>query len=674
MDIYFKNILDDEEFKMLSTSESVNLNAALLKIVCKTPISELTIDDECIKLNHKGELKNEFIYHKLNTSNKSYIEILATGINKNEKYKRIIKLDRDSYIYNKNEIEKIRLRGNAAYNNIINFMNQYENQNFSELLLNDFEQILVNPEDIIKSIRKIIKLATDIIKNPKVQLKSKEIVKSTNKVKIINSNSARYFAMHSEDWYQEGENFPKPLNILTESFEEDKDIYENQVIKFILNYTRKIIIKLIDNIEMYINTLKCVLVENKGKLSENLYEDELLQLQMDIEEEQKSLSKNKIILNEFKNIKEKIIDLLNCYKDISFSKHIKIKMTQVILYDKRYLKVINLFKKDIKNIYFNNEEINKVEGSIDYNYMFILCDIICRVLYYLGFKGINNIDIPSTFEKLFNDKKTYKIKCNHIKESLKCEIELYGLESDYPNQLILKLNYKSYTKTIKFIINYMDVNKNIDENYTENLYNIDNNYKSDTTLLLNTIPLDKINFKNEETKEKEIYKLSNLGNNFISKKDYDKYGGFKKGCIQLNMYDLNKLYNQLTKFLRLSFIKLNFFEYCTFCQQGDYIKDKNSDIYTCSICGKKIAINKCQCGSKIVKFLSYKENLNNVELDKIENAIERHQTYEIYSNNLGSCYSNVLGNTGGFCSTCGRCKKISNKCIRCNMINWEEYK
>ena len=33
-------------------------------------------------------------------------------------------------------------------------------------------------------------------------------------------------------------------------------------------------------------------------------------------------------------------------------KHIKIKMTQVILYDKRYLKVINLFKRDIKNIYF----------------------------------------------------------------------------------------------------------------------------------------------------------------------------------------------------------------------------------------------------------------------------------------------------------------------------------
>ena len=673
MKIYYKDIFKRDEFKLLNNEKSININRCVLKIVCPEEIIEVSIDDELIELSTKNDdLKKEFVYHKLNTSNKKYIEIVAK-CKKNTmlvKYEKVIKIDEDNYIYNVNELDKIRQEGQKAYENIINFDEGYDKEEYSEVLINDFKQMLINPYEIIKAIKLIIKLSSDIIRSPKVELIGKEIIENTNRVKTINSNSARYFAMHSEDWYQEGENFPKPLNILTETFEENKNIYENQIIKYILKDTQKIVIKLIDNFEMHINTLKGYLIEKKNlRNSDNLDYDELKEIEADIEKLKKDREENKKLLNEFKKLKMKLLQILSEYKEIKLLKQINIKITQVILYDKRYLRIINLYKEKLKKLPFNIEDTRKVEFPIDYSYMFIICDILCRVLFYLGFKDIENVNIPSEFNRLFEKENIYTIMCEHQNKNMSCEIELYGIESNYPNQIVVKLIHEEKTDITKFIINYMDINRDIEMDYIDGLYDINNDYKCNTKLLLNTIALEKINFKTEEVKENGLYKLSNLGNNFITKKDYEKYGNFRQGSMQLSMFDLNKIYNKLIKFFRMKFIKLNFLEYCTFCHAGRYIQIEDG-LLECNVCHKRIAINKCNnCGSDIIKFLSNKEIDEEFEY---ENIIDRHQNYEIYSNNLGSCYNNLFGNTGGFCSNCGHCQKYSHECIRCSIVDWEE--
>ena len=673
MKIYYKDIIKNDQFKLLNNEKSINLNRSLLKIVCPNLITEILIGDELIDFSsQEHNLKNEFIYHKLNTSSKKYIEVIV----KCEKdipaveYKKIIKLDQDNYIYNINELDKIREEGQKSYENIINFAVKNDDEEYTNILINDFKKMLINPEEVIKAIKLIIKLSLDIIKTPKVKLISKEIVESTNKVKTINSNSARYFAMHSEDWYQEGENFPKPLNILTETFEENKIIYVNQVIKYILKDTQKIVIKLIDNFEMKINTLKGSLIEKKSlRNSDNLYDDKLETLEESIENLKRDQEKNQKLLNEFKKLKFKLSQLLIEYKDIKLLKYINIKITQIILYDKRYLKIINLYKEKLKKLPFDIEDTKKVKVPIDYNYMFIMCDILCRVLVYLGFEDIQNSGIPKEFNRLFEEENVYTIKCEHKNQNMNCEIKLYGIKSAYPSQIVVKLIYEGKEDITKFIINYMDINKNIEMDYIDELYNINNDYKCDTKLLLNTVALEKINFMTEEVKEKGLYKLSNLGNNFITEKDYKMYGNFKQGSIQLSMFDLNKIYNKLIKLFRLKFIKLNFLEYCTFCHLGSY-NQIDDGLFECNVCGKKIAINKCNhCGEDIIKFLSNKETS---EVFEYENIIDRHQNYELYSNNLGSCYNNLFGNTGGFCNNCGRCQKQSYKCVRCSIVDWEE--
>lgn len=673
MKIYYKDIIKGEAFKLLNNEKRININRCLLKIVCPEKIIEVLIGDELIELSPKNyTLKKEFIYHKLNTSNKKYIEIVVKCKNNSTlvKYKKIIKISEDNYIYHISELDKIRKEGKKAYKNIINFDEVYNKEGYSEVLINDFKQMLINPYEIIKDIKLIIKLSSDIIRSPKVELISKEIIENTNRVKTINSDSARYFAMHSEDWYQEGENFPKPLNILTETFEENKNIYENQIIKYILKDTQKIVIKLIDNYEMHINNLKVYLIEKKNlRNGDNLDCDELKEIEEDIEQLKKDREENKRLLNEFKKLKMKLSQILSEYKEIKLLKQINIKVTQVILYDKRYLKIINLYKEKLKKLPFNMEDTRKVKFSIDYSYMFIICDILCRVLFYLGFKYIENINISSEINRLFEKENIYTIICEHQNKNASCEIELYGIESDYPNQIVVKLIYEGKTDITKFIINYMDINKDIDMDYINRLYDINNDYKCNTKLLLNTVALEKINFKTEKVKENGLYKLSNLGNNFIYKKDYEKYGNFRQGSMQLSMFDLNKIYNKLIKFFRMKFVKLSFLGYCTFCHAGIYIQIEDG-LLECNVCHKRVAINKCNnCGSDIIKFLSTKESDEEFEY---ENIIDRHQNYEIYSNNLGSCYNNLFGNTGGFCSNCGHCQKHSHECIRCNIVDWEE--
>ena len=85
-------------------------------------------------------------------------------------------------------------------------------------------------------------------------------------VKKINSSSARYFSMHPEYWYREGDELPRPIKILTESFEENRDIYENQLIKYILYKCKDINEKIIYSLEAIISALEGSIIKAQANI------------------------------------------------------------------------------------------------------------------------------------------------------------------------------------------------------------------------------------------------------------------------------------------------------------------------------------------------------------------------------------------------------------------------
>ena len=102
MDILYKTIGGSDEFKKIDNN-IIDLNDCILKFVDEDIITEVEIEDEIIK-NHQES--NEFIYHKLKTTagDKLRIKVKIKKDNKIKNIEKTIKIDKNSYIYDKNEL------------------------------------------------------------------------------------------------------------------------------------------------------------------------------------------------------------------------------------------------------------------------------------------------------------------------------------------------------------------------------------------------------------------------------------------------------------------------------------------------------------------------------------------------------------------------------------------
>ncbi|MCU9808914.1 hypothetical protein LEQ06_12555 [Paraclostridium sp. AKS46] len=173
MDILYKNIYKDEEFKLLTNEDTINLSSSIIKICCNEVIKEIQIDDEIIKNINENK---EFIYNKIRTSNKKTIEIKVkvTKENNREKfYKKIIKINEDSFVHDINEIQMINLLGKKSYYNIISGFNS--NENYYDFIMSNLKDEIEDIDNILKAITNIIKLSKEINKNPKVDLVEKKL-------------------------------------------------------------------------------------------------------------------------------------------------------------------------------------------------------------------------------------------------------------------------------------------------------------------------------------------------------------------------------------------------------------------------------------------------------------------------------------------------------------------
>ena len=670
MEILFKNIYSDDDFKILTNDDCISLSSSLIKISCDDDIKEVQIDDEIVKNIIPNK---EFIYNKIKTSNKKAIEIKVKTINdynKEKNYKKIIKVKENSFIHDANEIEMINSLGKKSFENIINGFNNSEN--YYDTIMDNLNGDLENIDNILKAIAIIIKLSREINITPKVDLVEKEIVRDSNEVKKVNSQSARYFTMHPEYWYREGESLPKPIKILTETFEEEKNIYENQLIVFILHHSKKILKKIILNIETQISALYSLITkENIALKLEELTQDEKEIKEISILESEDKLKDNKLYLSKLKKFNKEIEQLLVEFSNVDLNLNLKIKMTQKILYDKRYYRILKNYKKHLSTLNFEVKEIRESTTPTIYNYLFLASEIICKSLCYLGFyEMITLSDIK--YEDLIINDESIVIQGSHYmdEDNFKFTLKIDNFKQSIP-KIVLKFLYNNKEETICFKINtdFKHKSENINYSDVEELYNIHKNEKYDMNIILNSISLDNISFKDEESTLKNIFKLSTLGNNFLNSKDYEKYGSYKMGVIPFSNKDIPKMYDKLVKLFRIKFIKLGFINYCTYCNNGKF-EYKENELLICNSCSKKLAINKCSCGEDIIKFLS-KENVDFKE-DIETDIIKYHNNYELKSVNLGSCYYKYYSNSGGFCSKCGKCQKPDGNCIRCKAINMEE--
>lgn len=670
MDILYKNIYKDEDFKLLPKEDTINLSSSVIKICCKEVIKEVQIDDEIVKNINENK---EFIYNKIRTSNKKTIEIkvkVAQENNREKLYKKIIKINEDSFVHDINEIQIVNLLGKKSYDNITNGFNSTEN--YYDFIMDNLNGEIEDIENILKAITNIIKLSKEINKNPKVDLVEKEIVRDSNEVKKISSQSARYFTMHPEHWYREGESLPKPIKILTETFEEDRDIYENQLIVFILHYSKKTIKKIILNLETQISSLYTSITKNKLDINlEELVEYDKSEKEKTILENEDKIRKSKFYLSEFKKLNKEVENLLIDFKGIRLNLNLKIKMTQKILYDKRYYRILKYYKKYLSNLNFEVKDLIESTVPTVYNYLFLASEIICKALCSLGFYEIKTLS-NAKYEDVFTNENSIFIQgCHYADEDkFRFNLEIDGFNDKSP-KVLLKISYKENEEIICFKINCDFKNKSLVSDYEdiENLYKTYFEEKYDTTIVLNSIALENINFKDEKSKQKNIFKLSTLGNNFINYNDYIKYGGYKMGVIPFSNQYIASVYDKLVKLFRVKFIKLGFINYCTFCNNGQF-EYREEELLVCNSCSKRVAINKCSCGEDIIKFLS-KDNVDFVE-DVENDIIKYHNDYELKSTNLGSCYEKFYSNSGGFCSKCGKCQKLDENCIRCKTAQWEE--
>ncbi|MGL5692995.1 MAG: hypothetical protein ACRCXA_02900, partial [Peptostreptococcaceae bacterium] len=237
--------------------------------------------------------------------------------------------------------------------------------------------------------------------------------------------------------------------------------------------------------------------------------------------------------------------------------------------------------------------------------------------------------------------------------------------------ILLKFLYKDKEESICFKINTDFKSKNSITKCgdTEELYRVNFDKKYNMNIILNSISLESIRFEDEKEKLKNVFKLSTLGNNFLSTSDYKKYGGYKMGVIPFSNKDIANVYDKLVKLFRVKFIKLGFINYCTYCNNGQF-EYREDELLVCNSCSKRVAINRCSCGEDIIKFLS-KDNADFID-EVEEDIIKYHNNYELKSTNLGSCYEKLYSNSGGFCSKCGKCQKLDKNCIRCKEADWEE--
>jgi hypothetical protein len=259
-------------------------------------------------------------------------------------------------------------------------------------------------DDITKTLDKLkecLPAIRKICNKPKSHLKSINEIRPIDTVKRVGYESIPYLASHSEDWLARTATGLKPARLFSRVEEEDFQIYENRVVKTLIdnvcNYLKNYVLDLeykyhqmegIINSEMQTQSFgfdKGFQIAVSKLIPDDYFGDDRKQGEFELAEK---------LLKESKNLKNKYYDLKKSglYKLLYHTKTVTnpLNETNILLLDRDYKKVF-IFWKEIQRIRAleKSEELKEKIVDVQKPYRNFIYAIIQFTLYSLDFKDKN---------------------------------------------------------------------------------------------------------------------------------------------------------------------------------------------------------------------------------------------------------------------------------------------
>jgi hypothetical protein len=246
-------------------------------------------------------------------------------------------------------------------------------------------------------IRKCIPSIRKICNKPKSHLKSVNEIRPIDTVKRVGYESIPYLASHSEDWLARTATGLKPARLFSRVEEEDFQIYENRVVKTLIDKTFSFFKKYIQELENNYKQIKVIMDSDtqtqsfgfdigfqkavKMLLTDNFLGDKKQIEQLELAE--KLLKESKELYNKFHDLKQSRL-----YKLLYHTKMVTnpLNETNILLLDRDYKKVFLLWKEIQKaSAPEKNEEIKIQPSDIQKSYYNFCYALIQFAFYSLNF-------------------------------------------------------------------------------------------------------------------------------------------------------------------------------------------------------------------------------------------------------------------------------------------------
>jgi hypothetical protein len=234
--------------------------------------------------------------------------------------------------------------------------------------------------ETLDMIRKCIPSIRKICNKPKSHLKSVNEIRPIDMVKRVGYESIPYLASHSEDWLARTATGLKPARLFSRVEEEDFQIYENRVVKTLIDKTFSFLKKNIEDLENKYHQIKGIINSDtqtqsfgfdigfqkavKILLTDNFIGDKKQIEQLKLAE--KLLKESKELYNKFHDLKQSRLYKLLYHTKIVIN---PLNETNILLLDKDYKKVFLLWKEIQKaSAPEKNEEIIIQQSDIRKSY------------------------------------------------------------------------------------------------------------------------------------------------------------------------------------------------------------------------------------------------------------------------------------------------------------------
>lgn len=221
--------------------------------------------------------------------------------------------------------------------------------------------------ELLKNIKDCLPALKNICARPKSHLKSINEVRPIDTVKRVGYESISYLASHSEDWLARTVSGLKPARLFSRVEEDDFAIYENKVVKTLIDKVSRFLKDSINDLEYKYNQIQGILNSSETNLQgfgfDKGFQKAISELIPDTfmgEVTIKKLQLAETMLTEVKYLRKAFNDLKQSrlYRLLHRKKPVSnpLNETNILLFDKGYKNVFFLWKY-MQNVIVHEQEI-----------------------------------------------------------------------------------------------------------------------------------------------------------------------------------------------------------------------------------------------------------------------------------------------------------------------------